>query len=150
MFRNSRLPVLPLFCCLPYPELTFYTDDQLLLIHQQHEHLANGGLLDNFVLSVATDIVSAKTATLALKKELSGFANTCQELSYQNPFWDYDLLQCASDRSYYLPTDKLATIIQRSPSTFASKKSFTFQGFVIVRQSDRSGNSYVWSINANQ
>jgi hypothetical protein len=29
LFRNSTLPVLPLFCFLPYPELTLNSDDKL-------------------------------------------------------------------------------------------------------------------------
>ncbi len=133
--------------------LNLYDDEQVELLTQQHEHLNNGGFFQTFTPAISVEIVPAKSNHLAVIRhnyELLKFKDTCTELAYTDPFWDYELLQRASDRSMYLPTEKLAVIMARSPSSFSKKKSFTYQGFVIVRQSDRSGNSYIWSINANQ
>lgn len=131
-----------------------YDDSQLLLLAEQHEHLASGGTLESFAPAIAVELAPIKTSKLVKVKQstvdLGQFISTCEDLSFGDPFWDYELLQRASDKSMYLPTEKLAVIMGKTPSSFSSKKSFTHQGFVMVRQDDRSGNSYVWSINANQ
>jgi hypothetical protein len=143
--------------------VNLYDEEQVGLLTQQHKHLAAGGLLNTFIPAISVEIVPAKSNRTPLRSdsqsrlavvrhncELEKFKDTCTDMAYADPFWDYELLQRASDRSMYLPTEKLAVIMSRSPSSFSRKKSFTYQGFVMVRQGDRSGNSYVWSINANQ
>jgi hypothetical protein len=126
-----------------------YDDEAVKLLDEFREHMGQGLPKAAFITAIEPEIVTKLPAINRQENNQTNFAQIYQEFSQSDPFYDYEMLQRCADKCWYLPTEKLAIIIDKSPRSFSSLKSFVYQGFVIVRQEQRMGHSYVWSINAN-
>lgn len=136
-------------------EANQYSEADLDIFRQLRKHCEAGNNRKSFLPMMKTELVAVDTKQIS-KKRLTNtltnyefFGDIYRDFSKTDPFYDYELLQRAANRSWYLPTNKLAVIINKKSSSFCNLSSFAYQGFVIVRQPEKEGNSYIWSINAN-
>lgn len=127
-----------------------YDDEAVKLIDQFREHMAQGLPKAAFITAIEPEVVTKLPAINKAENNPHNFAQIYRDFSQTDPFYDYEMLQRCADKCWYLPTEKLAIIINKSSRSFSHLKSFVHQGFVIVRQEEKSGHSYTWSVNANQ
>ncbi|MEM7756555.1 MAG: hypothetical protein AAF298_00285 [Cyanobacteria bacterium P01_A01_bin.40] len=130
-----------------------YSESDLEILRQLRQHCKGNNNRKTFVLEKKVEVVSKLNSNLAINKRkltLNKFKHLFEDFSTTDPFYDYVQLQRAADNSWYLPTAKLSIIINKEPDSFSHLQRFTYQGFILDRQPQKEGNSYIWSVNANQ
>ena len=133
-----------------------YSQEDLEIFKQIREHCNNNFNRKSFLPKKEVEIVAHKNSKSSLRsikqeiKSIEKFRQVFENFSNTDPFYDYEQLQRCADSSWYLTTVKLAAIINKKPKTFRHLQRFSYQGFVLDRQPEKEGNTYIWSVNANQ
>lgn len=133
-----------------------YSEDDLEIFRQLREHCQAGYARKSFIPIKNTEIITIGDNKLKLVSEneeistVENFRQIFEHFSSTDLFYDYKQLQRCADNQWYLPTAKLAAIINKKPATFSKFKIFLHQGFRLTRLPQKEGSSYIWSVNSNR
>lgn len=137
-------------------EANQYTEVDLDIFRQLRKHCEENNNRKSFLPVMKTELVAVNSEEISRHEKpintltsYEFFGDIYREFSRTDPFYDYEILQRAANKSWCLPTSKLAVIINKNSSSFSGLSRFNHQGFEIVRQPKKERNSYLWSINAN-
>lgn len=129
-----------------------YSKIDLELFRQLREHCQAGYARKSFIPTRTTEIITIgdnKLKLISEEQELSTieiFRQILANLSKTDLLYDYAQLQRCVDNQWYLPTAKIAAIINKKPASFCHLEIFLYQGFIISRLPQKEGKSYIWSV----
>ena len=136
-------------------EANQYSESDLEIFRQLREHCEAGYARKSFIPTKKTEIVptepelSQEVATAQQVLTTEHFRQIFTNLCHTDLLFDYEQLQRCAEKQWYLPTAKLAVIINKKPASFCHLQIFLYQGFRISRLPQKEGKSYLWSVASN-